>query len=109
MRGRLGLPRIVAVTLTLLVLFVGVDAFVAPPAHPVHTGGGTPASAAAYGSTDDLWWTASDPTESLSQVRCFEWHTDGRPPCSAGLIAARFPGLKQTEHTLYVVWTGCVD
>lgn len=100
----------------LFVLFL-VEAAVAPPAHAVHSIGGVAVNAAAYAPREDpteassdavIAWDAGPPTESLGDVKCHRFAL-GQPPCTPADISSHFPNLHQADHTLYYVWTGCVD
>jgi hypothetical protein len=94
----------------LIAILLMIEAWVAPPAHPVHSFGGSDIKASAYTEPiqqdADFYWKAGPAVESLSSIRCS--HFTGKPTCGPADIAFQFPGLQQAAHTLYYVWTGCV-
>lgn len=93
----------VSLAVALVVIFLLVVVFLPPPsAHEVHTDGGTTVKIGGYPSNDSVYWQPGPPSQSLADMRCF-WRTQPAGQCSTA-----FPGLRQTEHTLYWVWTGCI-
>jgi hypothetical protein len=104
------LPMLLLVAATCLVVLVALaDAFIAPPAHDVHSVGGSSVQLSAYDSTSTVWWMTGPPTQSLPSVKCLDIGPNGRAPCAASDLASAFPTLQQTKNTLYFVWSGCVD
>jgi hypothetical protein len=89
----------------LLFLALVADAFVAPPAHDVHSPAGIAPAVKTFDSIG-VWWSPRKPTETLADVKC---STHGpyqvEPTCSASSITQYFPNLRQTPQTLYLVWT----
>ncbi|HZQ50306.1 MAG TPA: hypothetical protein VFB69_08360 [Candidatus Dormibacteraeota bacterium] len=92
----------------LIVVVLVADAVVAPPAHEVHSIGGTAVNVAMFPSTNSAWWDPGPPSQSVSDQKCVV------PPnhdqrCTSAETAAAFPGLHQTANTLYYVWDGCLS
>ncbi len=53
-----------------LVIFLLADAFVEPPAHDVHSPGGTPAKVTFFESNSTVAWVPSQPSQSLADMQC---------------------------------------
>lgn len=96
--------------IALVAVLLGVEAWVPPPAHAVHSIGGTAVDATSYTpsqvANDDFGWQTGPPSESLNDIECV--HISTRERCGPADISRRFPGLRQTAHTLYYAWIGCV-
>ncbi len=89
-----------------LVVFLLADAFVEPPAHEVHSPGGTPAKVTFFESNSTVAWVQSQPSQSLADMQCRL--ITGATKCDARTLAAFFPNLVQTPQTLYLTWPHCV-
>lgn len=100
--------QLIGLGIALVLVLLLVVAFVAPPGHEVHSPGGTSVTVAAYPSTDQFAWQPSAPSVSLGDIKCRAF-TAGRSPCTREQIASAFPRLAQSDHTLYYVWSGCID
>ena len=100
--------QLIGLGIALVIVLLLVVAFVAPSGHEVHSPGGTSVTAAAYPSTDQLAWEPSGPSQSLGDMKCRDF-AGGRSPCTREQIASAFPQLAQSDHTLYYVWSGCID
>ncbi|HZQ50307.1 MAG TPA: hypothetical protein VFB69_08365 [Candidatus Dormibacteraeota bacterium] len=105
--------QLVALGIAIAVILLMIEAWVPPPAHEVHSIGGTAVNAVAYPppaltlDSDFTWWPGPA-TESLSSVACMHLRAP-RLPCGRADVAAEYPNLVQGDHTLYFVWSGCVD
>jgi len=77
------------------------DAFVAPPAHDVHSPGGIPLKATFFESDQNVAWDPTRPSQSLADMKCRV--PDRGTTCDASVVATYFPNLTQTPHTLYLV------
>jgi hypothetical protein len=90
-----------------VLIFLLADAFIAPPAHDVHSPGGIPAKVMFFESDQNVWWDPTPPSQSLADMKC------GAPSrattCDASVVATDFPNLTQTPQTLYLVWAHCSD
>ena len=101
--------RVIAVTVVLVAIFLFAEAFVAPAsAHEVRSPSATAVQADHYTSTHAVFWQPGPPSESLANMSC-TWIYAVGGPCTGAYVTSDFPGLHQTDHTLYYVWTGCID
>ena len=87
--------------------FLLADAFVAPPAHDVHSPGGIPARVTFFESDQNVEWDPTHPSQSLADMKC-------RIPsqakvCDSSTLATYFPNLMQTPQTLYLTWSRCIS
>ncbi len=89
-----------------LVIFLLADAFVEPPAHDVHSPGGTPAKVTFFESNSTVAWVPSQPSQSLADMQCRL--ITGAAKCDASTLTCYFPNLVQTPQTLYLTWPHCV-
>lgn len=88
-----------------------VIAFVAPPAHDVHTSDGLAIKAHVAYPNPSLPIFAMKPSESLGDIRCQQWRADFRNPQRAdpcpddATLAKRYwSQLVQTPNTLYLAF-----
>jgi hypothetical protein len=99
--------RIVWLGVAVLVLLWAI-AFVAPPAHEIHTRGATALNVPLVYSDVHLLGTLIEPSQSLSDLRCQMWRSQNRAtPCPDDLASRYFPALTETPNTLYFPWRGC--
>lgn len=100
--------QIVGVGVAACVALGLVDLLVGPPAHDVHSFGGSALTVATYPSDlqGDFYWRPEPPTENLAAVECAHQRA-GAAPCASLDIVSRFADLKQAKQTLYYVWRGC--
>jgi len=89
-----------------LVIFLLADAFVEPPAHEVHSPGGTPAKVTFFESNNTVAWVPSQPSQNLADMQCRL--IAGATKCDATTVAAYFPDAIQSPQTLYLTWPHCV-
>ncbi len=70
--------------------------------------GGDAVTVAAYPSDSGsaFYWQSGQAAENFGKITCEYWRA-GAGPCTASDIASRFPQPKQSDHTLYYVWSGC--
>jgi len=90
-----------------LVIFLLADAFVEPPAHDVHSPGGTPVHVSFFDAAQTLFWKPGPPSESLSDMRCVYVQASSPPTCNGATVAGQFPQVAQTPRTLYLLWPRC--
>jgi hypothetical protein len=93
---------VILAAVALLAIFVLADAFVSPPGHEVHSSGGVGIGVQAYPGNQHEYWRPGNPTPTLADVKCTTEPINPDQRCSA-------PGLSQQDHTLYYVWSGCVQ
>jgi hypothetical protein len=90
------------------VVLLWAIAFVAPPAHEVHTPGATALRASLAYSNVHLLGTLIQPSQSLSDIRCQMWRSQNRTaPCPDDVVGVYFPALTEVPNTLYLPWRGC--
>jgi hypothetical protein len=87
--------------------FLLADAFVAPPAHDVHSPGGAPVKVTFFYSNNTVAWVPSQPSQSLADMKCRMLRTATK--CDATTLATYFPSLTQSAQTLYLNWSNCTD
>jgi hypothetical protein len=101
-RKRIALLGVAAVVLLWAI------AFVAPPAHEVHTPGATALNVSLVYSDVRLFGTPIQPSQSLSNIRCQMWRSlNGTAPCPDNGAGMYFPALTETPNVLYLPWRGC--
>ena len=100
----------VAAAVALLLL----DAFVAPPAHDVHSLNGVAIKVQVVPSITRFDFVPITPSQSLADIRCQLWHADFRNvhradacPDAATLALSYWSQLTQSPATLYVGWLPC--
>jgi hypothetical protein len=98
----------IAVILALMV----VDGLVAPPAHDVHSIGATAVAPTIFRAQPNTYFgfhlLVVEPTERLADLTCAANQAGAQAePCTAEELSRLFPTLRQTDHTLYYVWSGC--
>src|SRR6266851_21127 len=105
------LAWLIAAAATVLVLFAAV---VTPPAHEVHTVGGTAVMTHFVSNTEYVAFRGESipPSQSLDTIRCAYWRLGQRQststcPDNNVLASLYFPNLAQSSKTLYVPWLGC--
>jgi hypothetical protein len=102
--------RIVWLGIALAVVFLLADAFVATPAHDVHTPGATQLAATLINSDIRGSFAAVQPSESISDLRCHVWHAHhSAMQCPDDIAGTIFPSVTQTPNTLYLIWMGCIS
>jgi hypothetical protein len=92
---------IVKAALVIAGVVVLADVLVRPPAHEVHTPGGTPIAARFFEADGRYELPGGTPSETLAAMSCSD------QPCDPVTIAAHYSGLKQSPHTLYMPWARC--
>jgi hypothetical protein len=101
--------RILWLGIGAIVVFLLADAFVAAPAHDVHSPGAIPLAVPLVKSDSPIF-RSLNPSESISDIRCQAWQGDhGAIPCPDDIARTYFPSIKQTPSTLYLPWTGCIS
>ena len=99
--------RIVWLGVAAVVLLWAI-AFVAPPAHEVHTPGATALNVSLAYSDVHLLGALIQPSQSLSDIRCQMWRSQNRTaPCPDDLARMYFPALTEVPNRLYLPWRGC--
>jgi hypothetical protein len=101
--------RVVWLGIGAMVVFLLADAFVATPAHDVHTPGAT-SLAAALIKNDAPLIEPVQPSESIFGIRCQLWQREhGAQPCPDDIVRTYFSLVVQTPRTLYIPWFGCIS
>jgi hypothetical protein len=105
--------RTVWLIVVAVLILLGADAFVTPPAHDVHTSGGIPINARWVDSKPPLFdYQPVKPSQSLDEIRCQFWRFRNPAPTSAcpdsaSLASTFFPDVAQSPTTLYIPWYRC--
>lgn len=101
--------RIVLVGSALVAMLLLGDAFVAPPVHAVHSPGAMDVNVTTIGPDRSVIWLPGRPTETLAEVKCDPGSPTGRVGGCDPTAAANALNMRQTDHTLYLVWSGCAE
>jgi hypothetical protein len=114
MRQKLTRKRIILLSVAAAVALLLLDAFVAPPAHDIHSLSGVAIKARVVASITRFDFVPITPSQSLADIRCQLWHADFRnphraDPCpdAATLALSYWSQLTQNPATLYVGWLPC--
>ena len=95
--------QLVGLLIVLTFVFLVAEGIFGPPAHDVHSFGASAVTPAVYTFPFDTgYWQFGPASESLADIKCFI------PLKPQSTCAAVFPSLKQTPHTLYYAWAGCI-
>lgn len=98
-----------AIPPVVFIVAVATVAFVAPPAHDVHSAGATQLKTSMVESDLRGVWEV-EPSQSISDLRCKVWaRVNGGTPCPDDIAQKYFPAVTQAPNTLYMIWTGCLS
>ena len=101
--------RIVWLSMGIALVLLLAVAFLATPAHEVHTPGATSLKASVV-DTDIHVYKVIQPSQSLSEVRCQVWAAlHNMRPCPGDIARTYLASITQAPNSLYLLWAGCIS